>query len=200
MKMIDNRRKRFPAGVAGAALLFVLSLVPSLHAQDYRDAIGSWWGRAIPVAGQTICPAGAPGCPVPKEIVMIFTVHADGTFIGIDSNIFAGGNHSTAHGQWAQSGPSSIHAAFTLLQSSPTGVFIGGFKNLFDARVVSKDELEGGINAFLYNYTDATGATIVDSSGLPTPSPLGAPSSCVTTPGCTYLGAFSFKVRRMGVQ
>lgn len=198
--MIDERRKRFPAGVAGAALLGVLALAPSLHAQDYRDAIGSWFGRAVPVEGQTICPAGAPNCPVPKEIVMIFTVNADGNFIGIDSNIFAGGNHSTAHGQWVQSGPNSIRAAFTLLQSSPTGLFIGGFKNLFNATVVSKDEMTGGINAFLYNYTDATGAAIVDASGMPTPSPLAAPSSCVTTPGCTYLGAFSFRVRRMPAQ
>lgn len=198
--MIDERRKRFPAGIAGAALLGALALAPSLHAQDYRDAIGSWFGRAVPVEGQTICPAGAPNCPVPKEIVMIFTVNADGNFIGIDSNIFAGGNHSTAHGQWVQSGPNSIRAAFTLLQSSPTGLFIGGFKNLFNATVVSRDEMTGGINAFLYNYTDATGAAIVDGSGMPTPSPLAAPSSCVTTPGCTYLGAFSFRVRRMPAQ
>lgn len=198
--MIDERRNLLNPAAATVALIAVLALAPSLQAQDYRDAIGSWFGRAVPVPGQTVCPAGAPGCPVPKEIVMVFTVHADGTFIGIDSNIFAGGSHSTAHGQWAQSGSNSIHAAFTLLQSSPTGVFIGGFKNLFDARVTGKDEMEGGINAFLYNYTDATGASIVDSDGFPTPSPLGAPTSCVTTPGCTYLGAFSFKVRRMGVQ
>ena len=122
----------------------------------FQDAIGSWFGRAIPVPGETICPAGAPGCPVPPEIVMVFTVNADGTFIGIDSNIFAGGTHSTAHGQWVRQGPRSIKAEFTLLQSSPVGVFIGGFKNLFNATVQAQDEMTGGIDAYLYSYTGLT--------------------------------------------
>ena len=43
----------------------------------FLDAVGSWLGRAVPVPGETICPPGAPGCPVPPEIVMIFTVNAE---------------------------------------------------------------------------------------------------------------------------
>ncbi|MCU1329642.1 MAG: hypothetical protein JWN34_5012 [Bryobacterales bacterium] len=73
--------------------------------QYSRFAAGSWFGRAIPVPGGTICPPGTPGCAVPAEIIMAFTLHADGTFIGIDSSIFPEGSHSTAHGQWAPSGP-----------------------------------------------------------------------------------------------
>lgn len=80
---------------------------------------------------------------------MVFTVNRDGTFIGIDSNIFAGGNHTTAHGQWVRKGPRSIKAEFTLLQSAPTGLFIGGFKNLFNATLVDLNEMRGGIDAFL---------------------------------------------------
>jgi len=164
----------------------------------FLDAIGSWFGRAVP--GQTICPVGAPGCPVPKEIVMVFTVNADGTFIGIDSNIFVGGNHTTAHGQWKFSGPRSITAAFTFLQSGPGDVFIGGFKNLFNATLTQPDRMEGNIDAYLYNYTNpATGAVITDADGFPTPSPLAPPSACATTQGCTHLGQFSFKVRRVAV-
>ena len=166
---------------------------------NFHDAVGSWFGRAVPVPGRTICPPGAPGCPVPPEIIMIFTVNADGNFIGIDSNIFAGGNHSTAHGQWVRSSSRSIKAEFTLLQSSPTGVFIGGFKNLFNATVVSRDEMRGGIDAHLYNYTDPTGAALVDGDGFPTPSPLAPASECATTAGCTHLGEFSFIVRRAKV-
>lgn len=185
-----------------AAVVGICGIAPGVSAADYRDTVGSWFGRAVPVAGQTICTAGTPGCAVPKEIIMVFTIHADGTFIGIDSNIFSGGSHSTAHGQWEQKAGdvNSIKATFTLLQSSPQGVFIGGFKNLFEAKVISKDEIEGGINAFLYSYTDSTGAAIVDSTGLPVPSPLGAPSSCITTTGCAYLGAFVFKAKRVTVQ
>jgi len=198
--MVEQERTRFNPAVTMAILLGVLAGAPNLHALDYEDAVGSWFGRAVPVPGETICPPGTPDCPVPKEIVMVFTVHADGNFIGIDSNIFAGGSHSTAHGQWVQDGPDGISAAFTLLQSSPTGVFIGGFKNLFRATVVSENEMEGRIHAFLYSYTDASGETINDADGFPTPSPLAPPTSCVTTPGCTFLGTFSFKVRRMGAQ
>ena len=130
---------------------------------------------------------------------MIFTVNADGTFIGIDSSIFAGGNHSTAHGQWKARGRRTIKAEFTLLQSSPLGVFIGGYKTLFHATVVNRDEMRGGIDARLYSYTDATGATIVDGEGFPSPSPLAPASACATTAGCTHLGEFSFIVRRVKV-
>ena len=130
---------------------------------------------------------------------MVFTVNDDGNFIGIDSNIFAGGDHTTAHGQWVRNGNRSIKAEFTLLQSSPTGVFIGGFKNLFNATLVTHDEMEGGIDAHLYSYTDATGATVVDGAGFPTPSPLAPASECATTAGCTHLGEFSFVVRRVKV-
>ncbi len=194
-------------------LLSLLLFCPSTFAQSgwrpfpvsYFDAIGSWFGRAIPKDGATICPAGAPGCPVPKEIVMVFTFNADQTFIGIDSNIFAGGNHSTAHGQWKPVWPATINATFTLLQSSPAtattpSVFIGGFKNLFQANMTDHDSMEGQIDAYLYSYTDPqTGATIVGSDGLPTPSPLSPVSQC-TPPGCVHLGIFTFKAKRVAVE
>ena len=169
------------------------------------DAVGSWFGRAVPKPGATICPAGAEGCPVPKEIVMVFTLNGDGTFIGIDSNIFAGGSHSTAHGEWRGRYPASIDATFTLLQSSPPtstqpSTFIGGFKNLFQADMVDHDTMTGQIDAYLYYYTDpATGEAIVDSDGLPTPSPLSSPAQC-SPPGCAHLGVFTFKARRVAVE
>ncbi len=192
-------------------LLAGLSLMifcPSTFAQapfpvTYHDAVGSWFGRAVPSA--TICPAGAPGCPVPKEIVMVFTFNVDGTFIGIDSNIFAGGNHSTAHGEWIGTWPATVNATFTLLQSSPStpttpSTFIGGFKNLFRAEMVERSKMQGQIDAYLYSYTDpTTGAAIVDSEGLPTPSPLSPPEQC-SPPGCIHLGVFTFKARRVAVQ
>jgi hypothetical protein len=184
----------FLACAAGAKLF--AADTPKREATN-RDAIGSWFGRAIPVPGKTICPPGAPDCPVPLEIVMIFTIHGDGTFIGIDSNIFAGGNHSTAHGQWIPVDPKSIKAAFTLLQSSPNGVFIGGFKNLYQATLVDPDRMEGSIQAFLYSYSDAKGQVVVDSEGFPTPSPLAPPEQCDPSKGCVPLGQFSFKVRRV---
>lgn len=194
-----------------AGLLFVaLGAVYSLQAQIpwgqpvYLSAIGSWFGRAVAIPGQTICVPGSPGCAAPPEIIMVFTVNADGTFIGIDSNIFQGGNHSTAHGQWLPSSRNSIKATFTLLQSSPATptappVFIGGFKNLFEATVTTFDTMEGQIHAYLYSYTNATGATILDSSGFPTPNPLSPISAC-TPPSCVFLGSYSFKVQRVKVE
>jgi hypothetical protein len=168
------------------------------HGATFRDAVGSWFGRAVPVPGKTICSPG-PGCPVPPEIVMMFTVNADGTFIAIDSNIFTA-LHTPAHGQWTRSGPRSIKAEFTLMQSAPTGGFIGSFKNLFSATVVNPDELHGIIDAHMYIYVDpTTGAVTVDADGFPTPSPLAPASECATTTGCTDLGEFSFIVRRVKV-
>jgi hypothetical protein len=196
-------RHRFTAALfVTAALGATVFMTPARANSDeqgvnFHDAIGSWFGRAVPQ--DTICPAGAPGCPVPPEIVMIFTVNADGTFIGIDSNIFAGGNHTTAHGEWAQKSARSIKAEFTLLQSAPNGLFIGGFKNLFSATVITRDEMHGTIDAHLYNYTTASGAAVVDADGFPTPSPLAPASECAATAGCTHLGTFSFIVRRVKV-
>jgi hypothetical protein len=204
--MKAHRNPMCPIG----ALAFML-LCPSMFAQSgwrpwpisFNDATGSWFGRAVPKLDTVPCnpytsPAGA--CPVPKEIVMVFTLHQDGTFIGIDSNIFAGGSHSTAHGQWKPVWPRSVNATFTLLQSGPTGVFIGGFKNLFQATMLDFDKMEGQIDAYLYSYTDpTTGAVLVDSEGMPTPSPLAPPSQC-SPPGCIHLGIFTFKVSRVAVQ
>ncbi|OFW29493.1 MAG: hypothetical protein A3H97_01020 [Acidobacteria bacterium RIFCSPLOWO2_02_FULL_65_29] len=193
------------AAIAVAALVFATPTRALGDDDDrrpsFQDAVGSWFGRAAAVPGRTICEVGSPGCPVPPEIVMVFTVNKDGTFIGIDSNIFAGGNHSTAHGEWTRRGSRSIRATFTLLQSAPTGQFIGGFKNLFFATMHGVDEMRGGIDAYLYEYTDpATGLAITDSDGFPTPSPLGAPAACAATAGCTHFGEFSFIVRRVKVQ
>ena len=131
---------------------------------------------------------------------MLFRSHGDGTFIGIDSNIFQGGSHSTAHGQWTYEPNGKMQATFTLLQSSPTGVFLGGFKNLFSATMVNPDRLEGEINAFLYLYTDQNGRAVVDSDGLPTPSPLADPALCNPNQGCIPLGTFTFKAKRVNVQ
>ena len=83
--------------------------------------------------GTTLCPVGAAGCPIPKEIIMLFTFNGDGNIIAIDSNIFAGAAHTTAHGQWVSRNYGTVHATFSLLQSGPNGIFIGGFKNLFTA-------------------------------------------------------------------
>jgi len=128
---------------------------------------------------------------------MVFTIHEDGTFIGIDSNIFAGGNHSTAHGEWASVGPASVTAAFTLLQSAPNKIFLGGFKNLFEANLVDANRMEGKITAFLYLYTDANGKVITDTDGFPVPNPLSPPEECSPAVGCVPLGSFSFKVSRV---
>jgi hypothetical protein len=203
MKNSSTSRTAAVAAVMVVALMLGLSKYAAGTAADdpavFQDAVGSWFGRAVAVPGETLCPPGAPGCPVPAEIVMIFTVNADGNFIGIDSNIFAGGDHTTAHGQWVRDGNRGIKAEFTLLQSSPAGVFIGGFKNLFEAVLTTRDEMRGSIDARLYSYTDASGAAIVDGDGFPTPNPLAPASECASTAGCTHLGKFSFLVRRVKV-
>ncbi|HEX8029566.1 MAG TPA: hypothetical protein VF491_13925 [Vicinamibacterales bacterium] len=167
---------------------------------SWNDAVGSWFGRAVPVPGGTICPPGAPGCPVPTEIVMVLTINKDGTFVATETNMAGGANHSTGHGAWERTDSRSINGAYTLLQNSPSGALIGGFKNLFHATAVSADELQGGLNAFLYAYAGPGGAVITDSDGFPTPSPLAPSSECATTPGCTHLGEFTFVVRRIATK
>jgi len=197
--MFKSHRRRLTltlTAVLLSALVWRAPVVASGNDEpSWNDAVGSWFGRAVPSA--VICPPGSPGCPIPAEIIMLFTINKDGTFVGTDSNIFAGGNHTTAHGQWERSEARSIKGSYTFLQASPAGVLIGGFKNLFHATVVNPDELEGHFEAFLYLYTTPTGAAILGADGLPTPSPLAPPSQCATTPGCTRLGEFTFSVKRV---
>lgn len=165
-----------------------------------NPAVGSWLGRATPITGHTLCPVGSAGCPIPPEIIMLFTIHADGTFVAIDSNIFAGGNHTTAHGQWVARSYGVVHATFSLLQSGPTGIFIGGFKNLFDGTMSDFNNMTGQLHAYLYSYTDATGKVIVGADGLPSPNPLTSPALCAGTTGCTFLADFQFVAQRIQVE
>jgi hypothetical protein len=177
--------------------------VGELRQTAANPAVGSWLGRAVPIAGTTLCPVGSPGCPIPLEIVMLFTIHADGTFVAIDSNIFAGGNHTTAHGQWVARSFGVVHATFSLLQSDAKGIFIGGFKNLFDGTMSDFNNMTGQLHAYLYSYTDATGKVIVGGDGLPSPNPLTSPALCAsTTPAgaCAHLADFSFVAQRIQVE
>jgi hypothetical protein len=164
-----------------------------------QPAVGSWLGRAVPIAGHTACPVGTAGCPIPAEIIMLFTIHADGTFVAIDSNIFKGGNHTTAHGQWVPRGYGIVHATFSLLQEA-NGIFIGGFKNLFDGTMSDANNMTGQLHAYLYNYTDANGNAIVGSDGLPTPNPLTPPALCANQKGCSFLADFQFVAQRIQVE
>ena len=94
----------------------------------------------------------------------------------------------------------SIRAAFTLMQSAPPQ-FIGSFKNLFSATLVSRDEMRGKLSANLYAYMNpGSGLANVDADGFPSPNPLAPASQCAATPGCTPLGAFAFVVRRVSIQ
>lgn len=174
-----------------------------LNRMESNPAVGSWLGRAIPVTGTTLCPVGATGCPIPKEIIMLFTIHSDGTFVAIDSNIFAGGNHTTAHGQWVQRGYGLVHATFSLLQSDANGIFIGGFKNLFDGSMSDYNNMTGTLHAYLYSYTDAKGQVKVGQDGLPSPNPLTPPGLCAATlplGACAHLADFSFIAQRIQVE
>lgn len=66
--MNTGRRRRFTLSLAAVALGTVMFGAQTL-AQDgsadrrpsFQDAVGSWFGRAVPVPVQTICPPG-PGC------------------------------------------------------------------------------------------------------------------------------------------
>jgi hypothetical protein len=127
---------------------------------------------------------------------LAFSVHADGTIVSSDSTIFAQ-NASVAHGQWVSVPPTGIRATSTLLQSAPTGVFIGGLKLVMDATVAEHDKLEGTMTSFLYAYTDPAGRAIIGPDGLPTPSPLTPTDQCSAQPGCTRLGTFTFLAKRV---
>jgi hypothetical protein len=205
-----NFMKRLLTPRTGAIAGLLLGLCGGMQAQiGYLSQVasypmvGSWLGRAVPVAGTTLCPVGSAGCPIPKEIIMLFTINADGTMVAIDSNIFAGGNHTTAHGQWVSRSYGTVHATFSLLQSGATGIFIGGFKNLFDGTLSDANNMTGTVHAFLYSYTTATGAVIVGPDGLPSPNPLTNPAQCATTTpagACAHLADFSFIAQRIQVE
>ncbi len=54
---------------------------------------------------------------------MLPTFYADRNFVGIDSQTFGGGAHTTAHGEWTFKGPGGVKANFVFLQSGdfPSG-------------------------------------------------------------------------------
>jgi len=160
-----------------------------------RDAVGSWFGRAVPV--DPFCLPGAPGCPVPPEIVMLPTFFADGTFIGIDSNVFLEGDHTTAHGQWEATSFNTLGAQFLFLQEGGNGVFAGAFRLTLDGEMITPDLMTGYIVGYFFPFTDPAGAVVVDpETGFPVPDPLGPlPDECLPQLGC--LGRFDFVLRRI---
>lgn len=169
------------------------------------DVIGSWFGRAVPVS--PFCEPRTEGCPVPHELVMLPTFFADGNFIGIDSQTFGGGAHTTAHGSWTFRNFQGIAANWIFLQSGPGDVFIGGFRMRMHADVVTPDLITGKINAWFFPFTDVSdgiGSVILDPvTGNPDPDPLqdigpfiDDPADCNPAFGC--VGVFEFQMRRIG--
>jgi hypothetical protein len=175
---------------------------PQIRPAIGYDAVGSWFGRAVPIS--PFCEPGSAGCPIPAEIVMLPTFMADGNFIGIDSQTFGGGAHTTAHGQWELINRHAIRANWVFLQSGPGDVFIGGFRMRLQGEMVNPNAMIGKINAFFFPFTDANGAVILDpETGFPDPDPLTPlgdfiedPADCTT--GC--LAVFEFLIRRVGPQ
>lgn len=165
--------------------------------------VGSWFGRAVPM--DPWCEIGSAGCPVPPEITMLPTFFADGNFIGIDSQTFGGGAHTTAHGQWVRIGSKTIEANFVFLQSDATDTFVGGFRMRMWAESTGQHTLHGYINAWFFPFTDENGRVVVDpETGFPVPDPLQPlgdfifdPAQCDPSLGC--FGVFEFTVRRVAV-
>jgi hypothetical protein len=190
-------------------LIIETCLVLPLSAQDRPivrpaiafDAVGSWFGRAVPV--DPFCEPETQGCPVPKEIVMLPTFYADRNFVGIDSQTFGGGAHTTAHGEWTFNGPGGVKANFVFLQSSDN-VFVGGFRMRLHGQMASPDLMTGKINAFFFPFTDQTGSVVLDpETQYPVPDPLTPlgefiddPANCDPQTGC--LAVFEFTLRRVG--
>lgn len=168
------------------------------------DVTGSWFGRAVPI--NPFCEPRTPGCPVPHEIVMLPTFFADGNFIGIDSQTFGGGAHTTAHGAWTFRHFQGISANFVFLQSGPGDLFIGGFRMRMQADLAGHDVLVGKINAWFFPFTDETGAVVLDpETGNPIPDPLQDlgpfiedPADCNPLFGC--VGVFEFQMRRIAAR
>jgi hypothetical protein len=175
---------------------------PAVRPPIAFDAVGSWFGRAVPV--NPFCAPGSQDCPVPKEIVMLPTFYADGNFVGIDSQTFGGGAHTTAHGEWKLSGPDTVAANFVFLQSGAGNVFVGGFRMRLHGEMVSSNLMTGKINAFFFPFTDENGEVVLDpETGYPSPDPLTPlgefiedPAACNPADGC--LGFFEFTLRRIG--
>lgn len=202
-----NEFLKLRSAILVGSFLGICGVMPAqigqLNLIESQPAVGSWLGRAIPIPSTTSCTVGTPTCPIPSEIIMLFTIEQGGTFIAIDSNIFKGANHTTAHGQWVSRSYGNVHATFSLLQQGPNGIFLGGFKNLFDGAMSDFNHMSGTLHAFLYLYTDANGNVIVGPDGLPSPNPLTNPTQCATTlpaNSCSHLADFSFVAQRIQVE
>ncbi len=170
---------------------------------DHRS-VGSWFGRATP--NNPPCEPGTPDCPAPKEIVMLLTFFADGTFVAIDSQTFGGGAHTTAHGQWRPNGNGTIEADWIFLQSDENNTFVGGFRMRMNAELRGNSVMVGYVNAWFMPFTDENGEVILDPvTGLPSPDPLNPVGPFLTdgndcNPQLGCFGVFEFLIRRIAVQ
>lgn len=87
--------------------------------------VGSWYGQALPVNPKT--------APFPA-VWMMPTIFADGNVMANDSHEL-NSPHTTAHGNWSWTGPSSIHAVFLWINFGPLGTpdgLGGNFRVTFD--------------------------------------------------------------------
>ncbi len=195
----------------------VAQSTPSFSFGRWHPALGSWFGRAVPIGP---CTPGTAGCPLPPELFMVLNISDDGNFIGNDSLAF-GALHTTAHGQWLPVTRSQITANYVVLAGSSafanpkpqadgtlavTTPFLGAFRMRWLANSVDTNNMEGFVNVWFFPFNDpAKGiANINPTTWVPIPDPLTdlGPfitdqnlSVCNPAQGC--LGVFKFKIRRV---
>ena len=203
------------------ALGFACSLIclnpPAAFAQDYtymfsrwHPALGSWFGRAVPIGP---CTPGTAGCQLPPELFMVLNIADDGNFIGNDSLTF-GALHTTAHGRWAPTSRTQITANYVVLAGGPSSAsgsavttpFFGAYRMRWLANSVDSDDMTGFVNVWFFPFVTSSGVANIDSTTwVPKPDPLADLgtfitdknlSQCDPTKGC--VGVFTFKIRRVG--
>jgi hypothetical protein len=94
--------------------------------------VGSWYGQALPIDPKT--------APFPA-VWMMPTFFADGNVIANDSHEL-NSPHTTAHGNWAWTSPTTIHCTMLWINYGPLGTpdgMGGNFRVSFDGTVDPKN-------------------------------------------------------------
>ncbi len=189
---------------------------PAYQFTKWHPALGSWFGRAVPIGP---CTPGSAGCLLPPDLFMVLNIADDGSFIGNDSLTF-GALHTTAHGQWIPLSRTQISANYVVLAGSSsfaaskasadgtlpvTTPFLGAFRMRWLADSIDLTHMEGFVNVYFFPFNVA--GSVDQTTWVPTPDPLMnlGPfitdknlSQCDPTKGC--LGVFKFKIRRVDAQ
>ncbi len=135
----------FMFGLIAAASAGVSQAQGLFDALGTHPWVGSWFGMA-----QELCANGDATCPQ-ASLFMTPTIYADGNFIGNDDFAIGGppfGPHTTAHGQWIATSPTSITVDYVFMLPGTAATNVTALRFRWLATLTSPTTMQGYVNIY----------------------------------------------------